>query len=121
MQMTRTLAAAVVSAAVVIAGANAVSAQSASTSAGVTVIRGINSGSSQPPTVTRSQGVSVYRSATPTPTVPDTTAEDAPPTLVQSGKNLWFVDPSNGDVSACSLRYDFYGERQIRCTSDRYR
>ena len=119
MQIIRLLAATFVATAV--AGADTVSAQSASTTSGVTVVRGIDSGGVQPPTVTRSRGVSVYRSATPAPTVPDATAAEAPPVFIQGGENLWIVEPESGDVSACSLRYDYYGERQVRCTSDQYR
>ena len=121
MQTTRLLAAAFIATAVAVVSADTVSAQSASSTAGVTVVRGINSSGVQPPTVTRSRGVSVYRSATPAPTVPEATATEAPPVYIQGGENLWIVDSESGDVSACSLRYDYYGERRVSCSSDRYR
>ena len=121
MQIPRMLAAAFIATAVAVVSADTVSAQSASSSAGVTVVRGIDSGGVQPPTVTRSRGVSVYRSATPAPTAPEATTTEAPPVFIQGGENLWIVEPESGDVSACSLRYDYYGQRHVRCTSEQYR
>ena len=121
MQMTRTLAAVFVLSAMAIAGSGMASAQSVSTAAGVTVVRGIDGDNSQPPRVVRSRsGVTIYRSESAAP-APEATGPAEAPLQILGGRNLWIVDPESGEVSACSLWYDFYGERTVRCTSDQYR
>jgi hypothetical protein len=35
------------------------------------------------------------------------------------GRHLWILDPASGDVTACSVEYNFYGNRQVDCSSSR--
>lgn len=122
MQMTRTLAAAFIVTAIAVVGGNTTNAQSVTKSAGVTVVRGMDGSGAQAPNARSSQaGVSIYRGTSPAPARAEPTQAAAPPAYIQGGENLWIVDPENDNISACSLRYDIYGNRNVRCSSDRYR
>ena len=124
MQMTRTLAAAFIVTAIAVVGGNTTNAQSVTKTAGVTIVRGIDGGSAQAPNARSNQaGVAVYRgtSPAPAPARPEQTQTEDPPLYLQGGRNLWIVDPESGDISGCSLRYDYYGNRNVECSSDRYR
>ena len=92
-------------------------AQSVTMTNGVTVVRGIeNPTATEDRHVTRERaGVTVFRgSATmyvEEPPAPDTT----PRHVIKGGDKLWFYDPQTGEVAACDLQYNVYGDRVVRC------
>ena len=45
------------------------------------------------------------------PPAPDTTSRQ----IIKSGEQLWFYDPQTGEMAACSLQYNVYGNRVVRC------
>lgn len=90
--------------------------------AGVTVIRGIDDAgtAAQRQSSRGRSGVVVFRGASTAsvpPVQPQATAAPAP-TMVVGGQNLWIYDSETNTATACSLRYDFYGNRKVRCSSD---
>lgn len=97
-------------------------AETVSQSNGVTTIRGVDDATTaaQRQMSRGRSGVAVFRgTSTAVRTVPD--ASEAPqPLQVMGGKNLWIYDPARNEVTACSLRYNMYGNRTVRCSSDRY-
>ena len=106
-------------------GSTAGYAETLSQEAGVTVVRGEDSAdrSAQRQTTRGRAGVVVFRgqsSAAPAAQSAPTAVYQEPPRQIVGGENLWIHDPQSGDVTACSLRYDFYGNRTVRCSSDRY-
>ena len=100
-------------------------AETLSQESGVTVVRGDDSAetAAQRQTTRGRAGVVVFRgqsSAAPAPHSPPTVVHQEPPKQVVGGENLWIRDTQSGEVTACSLRYDFYGNRTVRCSPDRY-
>lgn len=90
---------------------------------GVTVVRGVDAHEgAQTRRSSREGGATVFRGTRgPTPAEAAAAPVSAPPAVhALAGKNLWFVDPQRTKVTACSLQYDVYGQRQVGCTSDRY-
>lgn len=96
-------------------------AETISQSGGVTVIRGVDDpGTAEQRQESRGRmGIAVFRGASDpsgfvaTPAAPAMAA----PKLVTGGRHLWVLDPANGDVTACSVRYNFYGNRYVQCDS----
>ncbi len=96
-------------------------AETVSQSGGVTVIRGVDdAGTAEQRQESRGRmGIAVFRGASDpsgfvaTPAAPAMAA----PKLVTGGRHLWVLDPANGDVTACSVRYNLYGNRYVQCDS----
>jgi hypothetical protein len=111
--------AALLSAAVVF-GSTVLHAETISQSNGVTTVRGVDDAASaeQRQSSRGRSGVVVFRGASSD--APQAPASEQRPagTRVLSGQNLWIYDLANKEVTACSLRYDFYGNRTVRCSSD---
>jgi hypothetical protein len=107
----------------VIAGAGALHAETISQDSGVTVIRGIDDAdtAAQRSSARGRSGVTVFRGeGMPAETaVQPSSAAAAAPSVLIGGKNLWVYDAGDSSVTACSLRYDIYGNRVVRC-SERY-
>lgn len=104
----------------IIAGTGALHAETISQDAGVTVIRGVDDASSA--ALRRAargrSGVTVFRgeSAPAETAAPPAPEAVAAPTLLVGGQNLWVYDAADSTVTACSLRYDIYGNRAVRCS-----
>jgi hypothetical protein len=105
-------------------GSGGLHAETVTQSNGVTTIRGVDDAeaAAQRQTSRGRDGVAVFRGAsTPsaeTALVPEAPA--APRVHVTSGRNLWLYDGENNQVTACTLWYDSYGQRYVRCDSDQY-
>jgi len=105
-----------------VAGAGALHAETITRDAGVTVVRGADDAATaaQRSVARGRSGVAVFRGESAT-----TEEFEAPPasyapapTLVVGGQNLWVYDAETGDATACSLRYDIYGNRNVRCSNN---
>ncbi len=98
-------------------------AETITQSDGVTTIRGVDdaAAANQRQTSRARSGVTVFR-GTSVGAQPAPIDVPAPvqPVQVTSGKNLWFYDPATGDITGCSFWYNSYGDRLVRCDSDRY-
>ena len=110
--------------AVVVFGSSGLHAETISQSNGVTVIRGVDDADSaaQRQTSRGRAGVTVFRGVSNTAahvTVPPE-APAAPRLQVTGGRNLWLYDADGKQITACSLWYDSYGNRFVRCDSDQY-
>lgn len=98
-------------------------AETITQSSGVTVVRGDDNAeaAAQRQTSRGRAGVSVFRGESTT--VPQTSAP-APIALpadisqLVGGQNLWVHDAATNTVTACNLRYDAYGNQQVRCHSE---
>ena len=108
--------------AVVVFGSAGVRAETVSQSNGVTVIRGVDDAATaaQRQTSRGRSGVTVFRGTSTPPETAAAVAEAPQPQQVMGGRHLWIYDPTQNEVTACSLRYDMYGNRTVRCSSDRY-
>lgn len=108
--------------AVFVFGSAGVRAETVSQSNGVTVIRGVDDATTaaQRQTSHGRSGVTVFRGTSTPPAAAAAVAEAPQPQQVMGGRNLWIYDPARNEVTACSLRYDMYGNRTVRCSSDRY-
>lgn len=98
-------------------------AETITQSNGVTTIRGVDDAASaeQRQTSRGRSGVTVFRGTSNA--AARAAAPEAPATQhvqVLSGKNLWLYDADTKQITACSLRYDSYGNRFVRCNSDEY-
>lgn len=107
----------------VVAGAGTLHAETISQDAGVTVIRGVDDASSAAlrHTARERSGVTVFRGESAPAeqgAQPPTTEAAAAPTLFIGGQNLWVYDAADSTVTACSLRYDIYGNRAVRCSEN---
>ena len=99
-------------------------AETITQSNGVTTIRGVDDAASaeQRQTSRARSGVTVFR-GTSNAAAQAAAAPEAPAAQhvqVLSGKNLWLYDADTKQITACSLRYDSYGNRFVRCSSDDY-
>jgi len=107
-------------AAAVALGSSVLHAETISQSNGVTTVRGVDDAAAaeQRQSSRGRSGVVVFRGASSdAPHAP--AAEERPARKrVTSGQNLWIYDPASKEVTACSLWYDFYGNRTVRCSSD---
>jgi len=107
-------------AAAFVLGSSVLHAETISQSNGVTTIRGVDDAAAaeQRQSSRGRSGVVVFRGASSdTPQAP--AVEERPARKrVTSGQNLWIYDPASKEVTACSLWYDFYGNRTVRCSSD---
>lgn len=96
-------------------------AETVSQSGGVTVIRGVdNAGSAEQRQDSRGRlGIAVFRGTSDTSSFVAAPAAPAmlAPQQVTGGRHLWIRDPANGTVTACSVQYDFYGNRHVQCDS----
>lgn len=100
-------------------------AETISQNSGVTVVRGEDNAeaAAQRQSSRGRAGVAVFRgqsSDVPANTAP--VSRVAPPTGTQQivgGQNLWVHDAGASTVTACNLRYDFYGNQQVRCRAAR--
>jgi hypothetical protein len=110
--------------AVVAFGSGGLHAETISQSNGVTVIRGVDDADSaaQRQTSRGRTGITVFRGVS-SPTAHAAVPPEAPAMQrlqVTSGKNLWLYDADSKQITACSFWYDVYGNRFVRCDSDRY-
>lgn len=108
--------------AVVVFVSAGVRAETVSQSNGVTVIRGVDDATTaaQRQTSRGRSGVTVFRGTSTAPQATAAASEAPQPLQVMGGRNLWIYDPARNEVTACSLRYNMYGNRTVRCSSDRY-
>ncbi len=106
-----------------VAGSGALHAETITRDAGVTVVRGADDAATAAQrNVSRARaGIAVFRGeSTATAASEAPVALPAPaPRQVVGGQNLWVYDAGTGEATACSLRYDIYGNRNVRC-SDGY-
>lgn len=105
----------------IISGAGALHAETISQDSGVTVIRGIDDADSAAlrRTARGRSGVTVFRGeSAPAETAYQPAPEAAAPTVLIGGQNLWVYDAADNTVTACSLRYDIYGKRIVRCSEE---
>jgi len=92
-------------------------AETVTQDSGVSVVRGADDAAAA---AQRSQsrgraGVAVFRGESAPNAAPDAPPAPAPKIIV-SGQNLWIYDAGTGEATACSLRYDVYGNRNVRCS-----
>ena len=103
-----------------VAGAGMLHAETISQDSGVTVVRGVDDAraAAQRQTSRGRSGVMVFRGENALP--PAERPAMAMPAVRQvvGGETLWIYEPAENAVTACSLRYDFYGSRHVRCTTD---
>ena len=95
-------------------------AETISQSAGVTVIRGTDDAATaaQRQTSRGRDGVVVYRGESMrAPASQPVAIAPVATTQVVSGQNLWLHDTATNTVTACSLRYDYYGNRTVSCSA----
>ena len=120
MYISRFLAAAIFATVGAVVAGHAADAQTVTRAQGVTVFRGLDAPSdgSERRLVQSPSGVAVYRGTSPLPASSNQNAPAPSREIITSGRNLWVVDPESGGVTACSIWYDFYGNRVSRCTSD---
>jgi hypothetical protein len=106
-----------------VAGSGAVHAESITRDSGLTVVRGADDAAAAAQrTQSRGRsGVAVFRGESAQAAAPEAQAvQVAPaPRQIVGGQNLWIYDAGTGEATACSLRYDIYGNRNVRC-SDGY-
>jgi len=95
-------------------------AETITQSSGVTVVRGDDNAeaAAQRRSSRGRTGVAVFRGESAT--VPQASApppELAPESISQivGGQNLWVHDAGTNAITACNLRYDAYGNQQVRC------
>lgn len=98
----------------------ALQAETITQSSGVTIVRGDDNAdaAAQRRSSRGRAGVAVFRgesASVPQSSMP--AAEPAPAniSLVVGGQNLWVHDAGTNAVTACNLRYDAYGNQQVRC------
>jgi len=106
-----------------VAGPAALHAETVTRDAGVTVIRGADDAASAAQrTQSRGRsGIAVFRGESTQAAAREAAPAQpaAAPSQVVGGQNLWVYDAGSGEAKACSLRYDIYGNRTVRC-SDGY-
>jgi hypothetical protein len=105
-----------------VAGSGALHAETITRDAGVTVVRGADDAATaaQRSVARGRSGVAVFRgesAATADFEAPAAFSAPAPRQVV-GGQNLWVYDADTGDATACSLRYDIYGNRNVRCSDN---
>jgi hypothetical protein len=110
--------------AAVVLGSSGLHAETITQSNGVTTIRGVDdAASAEQRQISRGRaGVTVFR-GTSTPHAQTAVASEAPAPQrlqIKSGRNLWLYDAESKQITACSLWYDSYGNRSVRCDSDQY-
>lgn len=98
-------------------------AETITQSSGVTVVRGADDAeaAAQRQTSRGRTGVSVFRgeSATgPQAGAPAPLAVPAGISQLVGGQNLWVHDAATNTVTACNLRYDAYGNQNVRCHTE---
>jgi hypothetical protein len=106
-----------------VAAPGVLQAETVSQSAGVTIVRGADDAESaaQRQSSRGRDGVAVFRgeSSNQYDNQANTRAPvSMAPTQVVGGQNLWLHDANTNTVTACSLWYDFYGNRTVRCGSE---
>ena len=104
-----------------IVAAGPLHAETISQDGGVTVVRGADDAetAAQRQVSRGRSGVAVFRGESSSATAIQQPAAAAPvPTQILGGQNLWVYDAANSAVTACSLRYDYYGNRTVRCSTD---
>jgi hypothetical protein len=104
-----------------VVASGALHAETITRDAGVTVVRGVDDpASAAQRSVSRGRaGVTVFRGETTANAAPRApAAAPAPRQMIVGGQNLWVYDAESGEVTACSLRYDVYGNRKVRCTDE---
>jgi len=104
---------------------SAVQAETISQNAGVSVIRGEdnadaaaqrqNSRGRAGVTIFRGQSTAGAANAAP----PAVATTGAPMQQIVGGQSLWVHDTDTNSVTACNLRYDFYGNQKVLCRSSR--
>jgi hypothetical protein len=110
---------------VIALGSVTLHAETISQAGSVTVIRGVdNAATADQRQVSRGRsGVTVFRGtsseAAPAPAAPAIPVSQ-PQVQINGGENLWIHDASGREVTACSLWYDEYGNRTVRCSSSPY-
>ena len=109
---------------VIALGSAPLHAETVSQSGGVTVIRGVDdAATADQRQVSRGRsGVMVFRgTSSETPAAPAAApAPVVPVTQFNGGENLWIHDAAGHEVTACSLWYNEYGYRTVRCRSSPY-
>jgi hypothetical protein len=98
-------------------------AETITQSSGVTVVRGDDdaSAAAQRRSSRGRAGVAVFRgesSTVPHASAPMPSPAPAGISQVVGGQNLWVHDAASGTITACNLRYDAYGNQNVRCHSD---
>lgn len=105
-----------------VAVAGVLHAETVSQVGNVTVIRGVDDAATaaQRRASRGRSGVVIFRGesiAAETPARPAVRDAMPMPQMV-GGQNVWLRDPETGSISACSLRYDYYGNRNVRCSQE---
>jgi hypothetical protein len=98
-------------------------AETITQSAGVTIVRGEDDAeaAAQRRTSRGRAGVSVFRGESATAPQASALEPIAVPEGISQlvgGQNLWVHDAATNAVTACNLRYDAYGNQQVRCRSE---
>jgi hypothetical protein len=97
-------------------------AETVSQTGSVTVVRGVDdAATADQRQVSRGRsGVTVFRGTSNEPAAAPAAPVYLPQTQITGGQNLWIHDAAGNDVTACSLWYDEYGNRTVRCSSSQY-
>lgn len=99
--------------------AGALHAETISQSGGVTVVRGVDDADAagQRRTSRGRDGVAIYRGESMPSQAGQAAAAPVAAATVVGGQNLWLHDAATNTVTACSLRYDYYGNRTVQCST----
>jgi hypothetical protein len=103
-------------------GSGTLRAETISQTGSVTVIRGVDdAATADQRQVSRGRsGVTVFRGTSNESAEAPAAPVFLPTTQFNGGENLWIHDAAGNDVTACSLWYDIYGNRTVRCSSSQY-
>jgi hypothetical protein len=107
---------------IIVLGSSTLRAETISQSGGVTVIRGVDDAATadQRQVSRERSGVAVFRGRSNGSAAASAAPIYLPTTQFNGGENLWIHDASGNEVTACSLWYDDYGNRTVRCSSSQY-